>query len=98
MQKREPLPDFGQELKPTSNILALTLNSLRTYVGSVQPPDMTGICTFVIHHAVETMRRAGLHDVARQVLVDEIRDLDLARRHSSKTPTTLHLVSRPEAS
>lgn len=86
------IPDFGQELKPTTNILTITLNSLRTYVGTASPAALSGICSFVIHHAVETLRRAGLADDARRILLGEVADLDLTRRLSRPAPSSLQVL------
>jgi hypothetical protein len=76
----EPIPDFGQDLKPTTNILTITLNSVRAHIGAVSPAVLSGICGFVIHHAVETLRRAGLADDARRILHGEVGDLDMGKR------------------
>jgi hypothetical protein len=92
MDRSNHLPDFGHELKPTSNILTITLNSLRTYVGTASPAALSGICGFVIHHAVETLRRAGLADDARRMLLGEVADLDMTRRLSRPANAALHVV------
>jgi len=92
MQQNNHIPDFGQELKPTSNILTLTLNSLRAYVGTASPAALAGLCGFVIHHAVETLRRAGQADDARRILLGEVADLDMTRRLSRPASTPLLVV------
>jgi len=92
MQQTDRYPDFGTELKPTTNLLTITLNSLRAYVGTISPAALAGVCGFVIHHAVETMRRAGLSDDARKTLLGEVADLDMTKRLTRPSNATLQVL------
>lgn len=59
-----------------ARILDRALDGVRALVRREALP---GICRNAIHHAVETLRRAGLKDEARRILIAEIGDLDLAQ-------------------
>ena len=59
-----------------SRTLDVALAGVRRYLG---PAALSGVAAHAVAHLVESLRRAGLRDEARRILIAELGDLDLAQ-------------------
>jgi hypothetical protein len=79
--KKPTRPPTCSEIGPTSGLLTRSLESFRGYIGHVEAHALINVATFVVEHTIETLRRAGLGDAARRLLVAELDELALAMTH-----------------